>query len=1091
MSFPAGTVTLLLGDVEGSTRLWEEDPETATTAMAELDDEVTEVVASHAGVRPLEQGEGDSFVAAFGRASDAVAAALELQRRLDGSAVKVRAGIHTGEVQLRGDANYIGTTVNRAARVRDVGHGGQILLSRATFDLVRDRLPDGATALELGIHRLKDLGRPEELYQLCHPELGRDFPPLRSLDMVRHNLPVQLSSFIGREAELAVLQKVVAERRVVTLTGSGGVGKTRLALELAARLVDEFPDGVFWVDLAALTDPAMVPAAIVTALEVSETPGRSLVDTIAAHLRSSRVLLVLDNCEHVVDVCAEVASTLGSRCATLQLLCTSREPLGIAGEATWPVPALAVPEERAHHRIPTLTTYEAVQLFIDRAKKARPNFTVTDRNAAAVAQICQRLDGIPLAIELAAARTRVLTPGQILAGLEDRFRLLAGGARVLAARQQTLAASVDWSYDLLDEAERRVFHRLGVFAGWFDLDAAEAVTATSDQDRMRVLDLVTALVDKSLVVVNEDETRHGYRLLETIRSYARTRLAEAGELEEVRARHLEHYVAVAERLERDFYGHAQDAAADAVEHVLPNFVAAFDWARDHERDDALSRLSRALFYFWLIRGRISEGVAWCETAVARAASDGARLRAAADLAHMLIYAHRFDAIPELLSDAAGSEDDRTRGRALAALGSVTSYVDFQAGATMLQEAATLAAQTGDTFSAGEALVNDALARWHTGELLRMRDTLQQAVSLTTAIGDAFESRQAEMVLGLPLAYLGEVAAADTLLTRVVDDCRRHRDTTNLVGALASLGFTKLMRGDLDASRSLTAEALEAGREFAVVWISYAYITQMALDAACGDAAAVAQVAAEFDVVAGEMSLPPMHRALQGEAEAYRGDFESARRHLEAFLRSPAPIAGHQPFALRTLALVEYGEGNLDAAERAALAALELAAARQLAWVVVDSLERLGDVEFAAADPEKAARLYGAAAGLREDIDYAVFPIRRQTHAATLAGLRAALGDEGFERSFAAGRALSRQDAVAYAQRGRGPRRRPTSGWESLSPTEAQVVALVAEGLSNPQIGERLFMSRKTVATHLTHIYAKVGVTNRSELAVAATRRHRG
>ncbi|MGH3967999.1 MAG: ATP-binding protein, partial [Mycobacterium sp.] len=433
---PTGTVTLLLADIEGSTRLWENQPEEMSAAIERLNQTVSKIIAEHDGVRPVEQGEGDSFVAAFARASDAVACALDLQRA-PLAPIRLRIGVHTGEIQLRDEGNYAGPTINRTARLRDLGHGGQTLLSGTTEALVLDRLPDDAWLSDLGTHPLRDLPRPERVVQLCHPDLINEFPPLRiSKIVVSQRLPVQLTSFVGREEQLAQVCRLLSENRLVTLTGAGGAGKTRLAIQLAAQLSDQFSDGIWYVDLAPITDPGLVPMTVARALELPDQPGRSTMDTLLRFARDRQILVVLDNCEHLLDASAALVNALLGAAAGLTLLATSREPIGVAGEVSWRVPSLSLADE-------------AVELFSDRARRARPDFAVSDENAAAVGEICRRLDGLPLAIELAAARVRALSLAEILDTLHDRFRLLTGGARTAVRRQQTLRASVDWSHALL------------------------------------------------------------------------------------------------------------------------------------------------------------------------------------------------------------------------------------------------------------------------------------------------------------------------------------------------------------------------------------------------------------------------------------------------------------------------------------------------------------------------------------------------------------------------------------------------------------------------------------------------------------------
>jgi predicted ATPase/class 3 adenylate cyclase len=509
---PTGTVTLLLADVEGSTRLWETQPDEMGAAIARLDDTLRDLVEAHHGVRPVEQGEGDSFVLAFARASDAVACALALQRAgAAGSNPAADRDQHRGDPAAR-RGNYIGPTINRTARLRDLAHGGQTVLTATTQDLVIDRLPDGAWMIDLGTSPLRDLPRPERVVQLCHPDLLSEFPPLRTgTAEVSQHLPVQLTSFVGRDEQMVDVRNLLGCNRLVTLTGAGGVGKTRMALQVAAALAREYDDGARYVDLAPITDPDVVPVAMARALGLPDQPGRSTMDTIVRSIGQRQMLVVLDNCEHLLDATAELILTLTGSCSRLTLLTTSREPIGVAGEVTWRAPSLSLVDE-------------AVELFTDRARLARPDFVVADDNAAVVTEICRRLDGMPLAIELAAARVRALSLDEINDSLHDRFRLLTGGSRTAVRRQQTLRASVDWSHALLSEPERVLFRRLAAFAGGFDLGAAQNVAGSSEVERYQVLDQLSLLVDKSLVVAESTTGRTRYRLLETVRQYASEKL---------------------------------------------------------------------------------------------------------------------------------------------------------------------------------------------------------------------------------------------------------------------------------------------------------------------------------------------------------------------------------------------------------------------------------------------------------------------------------------------------------------------------------------------------------------------------------------
>jgi predicted ATPase/class 3 adenylate cyclase len=667
---PTGTATLLLADVEGSTRLWETQPEEMTAAFARLDHALGDLVSAHGGVRPVEQGEGDSFVAAFARASDAVACALELQRA-PLAPIRLRIGVHTGEVQLRDEGNYIGATINRAARIRDLAHGGQTVLSGTTEDLVADVLPADAWLVDLGRHELRGVPRPERVVQLCHPDVRNDFPPLRTPStVVSHNLPVQLTNFVGRGAQMTDLEKLLVDNRLVTLTGAGGAGKTRLAVEIAARIAAEFGDGVWYVDLAPITDPGVVAVAVTRAFGLPDQPGRSTMDTLLRFVRDRQMLVVLDNCEHLLDASAELIVALLGAAPGLTLLATSREPIGVAGEVSWRVPSLSL-------------AHEAIELFVDRARRARPDFAVEDDNASAVGEICRRLDGMPLAIELAAARVRALSPAEILEGLHDRFRLLTGGARTAVCRQQTLHASVDWSHALLTEPERAVFRRLAVFLGGFDLDAAQAVAGGGDVQRFQVLDQLTQLVDKSLVVAENASGRTRYRLLETVRQYALEKLAESGEADTVRVLHRDHYTALAALLDAPARtGHEQ--RLEQAEAEMDNLRIAFVWSLENSDIELALALASSLQPLWFNRGRIREGLAWLDAALTGGdahhleAADAVRARALADKAVLdAVVGLRFgmDQAQQAVEIARELDDPALLARALTTCGVVANYYD--------------------------------------------------------------------------------------------------------------------------------------------------------------------------------------------------------------------------------------------------------------------------------------------------------------------------------------------------------------------------------------------------------------------------------
>ncbi len=596
---PIGTVTFVLTDIEGSTRNWESGEEAMRAALRRHDEILGDQIRAHGGRVLTERGEGDSFFAVFARASEAIEAAVDLQLALvaepwpESAPMQVRMAIHTAEA----GTDYRGPDVNRCARLRAIAHGGQVLLSAITAALIRPQPPDGVSLVDLGVHRLRDLTVPERVFQVAHEGLPLDFPPLRSLDAFKHNLPVQLTSFVGRSSELDEVRALLEAHRLVTLTGAGGAGKTRLALQVAADVVEGLPDGAWFVDLAPQTDAESVARGVAEALSITEIPGRALPDVLADGLIEKDLLLLLDNCEHVIEECRRLADRLLRAAPGLRILATSRESLNIAGEVAWRVPSLSLPDVDRPLGVDTLSRCEAVQLFCDRAALHRSGFGLTEGNAAAVAQICHRLDGVPLALELAAARVKLMSPDQIVARLEDRFRLLTGGSSVALPRQQTLRAAVDWSHDLLSEPERILFRRLSVFAGGFHLEAAEEVCTGSDLAGEDILDVLAQLVGKSLVIADaEEDGSVRYRLLEILRQYGREKVEAAVEDVDAGDHHLRYFLGLAERA----YGERIDRGPfwlAVLEHEHDNLRAALDWAHGRHPSDELA-LAGALGWFW-------------------------------------------------------------------------------------------------------------------------------------------------------------------------------------------------------------------------------------------------------------------------------------------------------------------------------------------------------------------------------------------------------------------------------------------------------------------------------------------------------------
>jgi predicted ATPase/class 3 adenylate cyclase len=778
----SGVTTFLFTDIEGSSRLWEREPERMRSALAQHDAILRAVVERHGG--EVVKMSGDGVHAAFGDPADGVAAALQIQLDLahvqadSDMPLRVRCGLHAGVTERR-DKDFFGTAVNRAARIMSVGHGGQVLVSEAVAALVRERLPGSVSLRDLGSVRLRDLSQPERLYQLAHPDLRQDFPALRSLEAIPNNLPQQVTSFVGRERSLGEAGKLLRESRLLTLVGPGGIGKTRLSLQIAADAMDDYPDGVWFVELAPLSDPRLVAQAAASVLGVKEEAGRPVTEALVKFVKDRAVLLILDNCEHLLDACAELATQLLQAGPGLKIMASSREHLRVAGEATYPVPALAAPDPYQKFIHTALTDYEAARLFIDRAVAVQPAFAVSEKNAAAVAEVCHRLDGIPLAIELAASRTRALPVETIAARLNDRFRLLTRGDRTALPRQQTLRALIDWSYDLLTEHERALFRRLAVCAGGWTLEVGEAIGAGGSIASGDVLDLLTNLVEKSLVVVDAEGGR--YRLLDTVRQYALERLGESGEESAIRDRHLAYYLAFAERARPELFGASQAAWLARLDLERENLLAAH---------------------------------AWCDTAVGGAES-GVRLVYAVKpyCFNRGLLALGLRLTVEALRRGGAQQRNQARSRALADAGQYCSFMGrYREAREHLDESLSIAREIGDRTRIARVLQPLAMACLGERDLESARGHLEEALALAEELGDKRELAGALNALGQLHRLRFDLEIAEPLYDRAVALARELGDREVVAVGLLNLAMVNIARGSNRRARDILLEALGIARD---------------------------------------------------------------------------------------------------------------------------------------------------------------------------------------------------------------------------------------------------------------------------------------
>jgi predicted ATPase/class 3 adenylate cyclase len=820
---PSGTVTFLFTDIEGSTKLAQEYPDAMPALLARHHEILNQVIHTHNG--HVFQRVGDSFAAAFHSPSDALHAALDGQRKLHSEAwapapIKVRMGLHTAASQLN-DASaptvYSGyANLALAQRIMSAGHGGQILLSAATRELVRDTLPTDSELIDLGEKRLKDLSHPELLYQLNALGLPSSFPPLKTLDSFLNNLPIQLTSFVGREHEIAEVKQELNEHRLVTLTGSGGTGKTRLSLQVAADLLDHFSNGIWFVELATLAEPDLIPQAILSAIGLSEKASRSPLELLKEYLHDKKSLIVLDNCEHLIEGCATVVNTLLSTSPELKILASSREALGVKGELTYPVPSLSLPDIKHLPGTEQLSRYEAVRLFLDRASLVSPHFQVDKENAPAIAQICYRLDGIPLAIELAAARVKMMTVEQISKRLDDRFRLLTGGARTALPRQQTLRALIDWSYDLLSEKERLLLRRLSVFAGSWTLEAAEEVCAgQNDIGSYDILDLLTQLVNKSLVAVmgpsQGGETR--YRMLETIRQYAREKLLESGEGERIRDHHLDYYMKMAEQAKSEGFGPREMFWLVWLDHEWDNLRAAVEWSMER-RPEAGLELVNCLGYLFLSNlNNLSDIQNWLAQLLSHPANSARTTARARGLLHRAWYAsstHEDIAeIPSRIDESMSiyEETGDRNGLAHGHLVTALTVDDLRTGSAHFEKAITLFRKTGDKIWAGFALLYFGwLIESHDYD--RKRASLEESLALHRELGYVSGMIESLKQLGALELRLGDFESAHCRLDEAVSLWQAHASQLgNSITMGYDLGDLAFYEGDYELAQKYYEECL--------------------------------------------------------------------------------------------------------------------------------------------------------------------------------------------------------------------------------------------------------------------------------------------
>ncbi len=990
MAAPGGTITFLFTDIEGSTRLWEHHSSAMSGALARHDSIVRAAIERRGG--HIFKTVGDAFCAAFSAATGALAAAFDLQRGITSepwgdAAIVVRCALHCGTAEQR-DGDYFGPTLNRVARLLAAAHGGQVLLSQAAAALTRESMPPECALIDLGTHRLRDLEREEHIFQLAHPDLRADFPPIKALRARHDNLPPERTAFIGRERERAELRELLLhpDTRLLTLTGAGGCGKTRLAVQVAGECIEDFSDGVCFVALAAITDPEFIAPAIMQALNLREGGDRAVKQVLSAYLRDKSLLLVLDNFEQVMEAAPLVGELVSG--SHVRVITTSRAPLHLYGEREYPVPTLAIPKSADATE---LSLCPASRLFIERAQAADARFTVANENAQAIAEICRRLDGLPLAIELAAARVKLLSPQAMLNRLESRLDVLTGGARDLPERQRTMRGTIEWSHAMLDEAERKVFRRLSVFAGGLSLDAAEEICAIGEHED--VLSGVTSLLDKSLLHRNDaasDETR--LQMLETIREHAIERLEESGELATMRERHAAWALRLAERARDQVHGPRQMAWLAICEREHDNFRAAMAWSVEREGANVL-RLATALAPFWRLHCHLSEGHHWLTRGLTLAPGAPPSARAAALLwsGLLAIHAGYQEAARPLLeeasrmADAAG--DAALKGRAFTALGwSAIEQGGLVEGRALCAAAVDLLRTTTDRWGLADALHFLGHACADDGGLESARPAWDESLRLGQEMGDLWSQALPLKDLGLIAARTGDYSSARELYENSLALLREIGDKWHVADTLLRLGELSLFTDDAASAINWCEEALALSRE--------------------ADNGAV--------IAEGLMR--------QAEAAEVLSDYGQARALIEEAVGIARDLSHDRLLAaaLHNLAYVALHDGDAAGAARmlAECVPIHLALERDLETAL--DLAAFGSLALQRGNKMEAARLFGAAEALRGGADVMHNRFDRLEFVVgqdeRIAAARAALGNEAFEQTWMSGASLTRFEALELVGR---------------------------------------------------------------------------
>ena len=1030
--FPSGTVTFLFTDIEGSTKLAQQYPEQWETLRARHHAILQSAIGAQNGY--VFQIVGDSFCVAFSSPIEALNAALDVQHFLireewSPAPLKVRMGIHTGTAQLQEDGQYTGyTALASTQRIMSIGHGGQILLSGSTRELVRDTLPAGTELLDMGEKRLKDLLRPEHLYQLNVSGLPVTFPPLKSLDSFPNNLPMQLTTFIGREQEIVEIKKELQSHRVVTLTGSGGAGKTRLSLEVGAACLEQFKNGIWFVELAALTDPALIISAVLSAFGVHEKENDT--QSLANFIGNQSLLLILDNCEHLIEDCTRLVASLIQLCPKLHILASSREAFGIAGEQLYHVPSLSFADPKRLPALDEIAKCEAVQLFVERVKTYMPSFSLTERNAPSIAQICCRLDGIPLALELAAARVKVMSVEQLASRLGDMFNLLTSGSRTALPRHQTLRALIEWSYDLLSEPEQNLFRKLSVFSGGWTLEAAESICKA--EGRGSVLENLARLVDKSLVNKEELDGEARFHMLETIRQYAEFKMFASEEVEQVKNSHRDWFMQLVETAEPKLRTDKQLVWLNRLEMEHDNLRAAMQWSVEQKHVEQALRISSALAYFWEIHGHNDEGRNWLSQALALDAQSNERK-------HPFAWAKAVDGHFNLTATLPNPEQYRPR----------------------MQQALDIFRKHGDAFWAGRVLYHLAYIPHFAGEFEDAYSTYQAGFDFYQTIDDKWGMGECLHCMAHTLEGRSIFEESHKLYNQSLDFMRAAGDRYSLFHPMGDMAVIAFNKGELSKAKSILEESTQAFEELKNrIWnsISINRLTEVLYEQGkyenaremnlrhlevvrkMGDPEQLGwavEITGKIELAEGNLSVA---RQIYNEALAVAEKHEYEFREYTIGFRKAALglidcYEGHYP---NGKAAIEFGiekvqkkstpdassllpyrghalwlEKDLPGAVRSYHDAVLELRNNYFFIRIPECLEGLGKIAVLQNDLEHAACLFGAAEAMRARMGTLIPPIQRGDYDAHMQMLREKMGN-AMETTWSTGHKMTFDEIVAYA-----------------------------------------------------------------------------